>query len=481
MKATVNHKLITGPAVCLVGLAFVFANFGAQSPQPSPTSSVQPSPEPSPSASVTPTPPRMPTPTPLPGAQNAHQWGSITVFNGLPSDSVRAIAQMPDGVMWFGTDNGLARFDGRRIQKMSVGEAGEGSVTALKLSQAGELWVGTRNGAMSAQAGGRLEVVENTRGEVITSILSTAETYLGTESGRIMRVRRGASGVLVAEAVLTDPIRADDGNPLAISSLVEVDGKMLAGTAGKGGFVVSGDAVHEFDAPPRSVFVNSMAAASGGRLWLGTDAAKWASGIYSGTQGSKAEKISAPTSDVFALEANDGGLWAGTARFGLFHISEGKLKKSFTFANTSGGLRSDTIYALFTDREGVLWIGTNRGVSRFDRAGPFQETVSDIANSNFIRSLFQASKDWTLAGSNRGLFLSEGKGWKKVPGFEAKVIHAIAEHRNTSLMIGTSVGLFDFSGRSVAPGDFRDFANFRSRTYAAVYGRGVVAIPPGPR
>lgn len=481
MRATGNHNLIARLAVCLLVLAFVFANFVAQAPQPSPTSLVQPSPEPSPSASVTPTPPRMPTPTPLPGAQNAHQWGSITVFNGLPSDSVRAIAQTSDGVMWFGTDNGLARFDGRRIQKISVGEAGAGSVTALKMSQAGELWVGTRNGAMSAQAGGRLEVVENTRGEAITAILSTAETYLGTESGRIMRVRRDGSGVLVAEAILTDPVQADDGSPLAISSLVEVDGRMFVGTVGKGVFVVNENALHEFQTSPRPVFVNSMAAGGGGRIWLGTDAAKGASGVYSGTEGSKAEKISAPTSDVFALEANDGGLWAGTERFGLFHISEGKLKKSFTFANTSGGLRSDTIYALFTDREGVLWIGTNRGVSRFDRAGPLQETVSDIANSNFIRSLFQASKVWTLAGSNRGLFRSEGKGWKNVPGFEGKVIHAIAEHTNASVMVGTSVGLFDLSGRSVAPGDFRDFANFRSRTYAAVFGRGVIAIPPGPK
>src|SRR3954462_302962 len=78
---------------------------------------------------------------------NFHQWGSITVFNGLPSDSVRAIAQTPDGVMWFGTDNGLARFDGRRIQKFAFGGGEESRIVAMKVAADGQLWVGTRAGA----------------------------------------------------------------------------------------------------------------------------------------------------------------------------------------------------------------------------------------------------------------------------------------------------------------------------------------------
>jgi len=47
---------------------------------------------------------------------NLHQWGAVTLFHGLPSDRVRAIAQTADGTMWFGTDGGLARYDGRRTQ-----------------------------------------------------------------------------------------------------------------------------------------------------------------------------------------------------------------------------------------------------------------------------------------------------------------------------------------------------------------------------
>src|SRR6185369_16079165 len=45
---------------------------------------------------------------------NLHQWGAVTLFHGLPSNHVRAIAQDDDGVLWFGTNGGLAKYDGRR-------------------------------------------------------------------------------------------------------------------------------------------------------------------------------------------------------------------------------------------------------------------------------------------------------------------------------------------------------------------------------
>jgi ligand-binding sensor domain-containing protein len=81
-------------------------------------------------------------------SQNFHQWGAITLFNGLPSDNVRAIAQTPDGILWFGTDNGLARFDGRRVQTATIETGETKKILALKVSGDGTLWIGTQNGAV---------------------------------------------------------------------------------------------------------------------------------------------------------------------------------------------------------------------------------------------------------------------------------------------------------------------------------------------
>ena len=78
---------------------------------------------------------------------NLHQWGAVTLFHGLPSDRVRAIAQTPDGVMWFGTDNGLARYDGRRTESVAASGLKNRRVLALEVNEDGTLWVGTEDGA----------------------------------------------------------------------------------------------------------------------------------------------------------------------------------------------------------------------------------------------------------------------------------------------------------------------------------------------
>lgn len=436
----------------------------AQNSQPSP----EPSASPSPTASVTPPPARVPTPTPLPGAQNFHQWGSITVFNGLPSDSVRAIAQTPDGVMWFGTDNGLARFDGRRIQNFSLGGSDADRVLAMKTSTGGELWIGTRAGAF-VYANGKFDPVAGTSDAGVTAILFGREIYLGTDGGNVLRVRPGDGGAYSADKLFPKPIAAEEGGLLAVTGLVENDGKLLAGTPGRGVFVVSDGGFSEVPASPRPLFVNSLAQASNGKLWFGTDAAKGMSGVYLMDAGPRAQRIAAPTADVLALERNDAGLWAGTERYGMFHFADAKLKKTYTFANTSGGLRSDTIYVFFTDREGVLWIGTNRGVSRFDRLGPFQQTVSDSPNGNFIRTLLRTSSGTIYAGSNRGLFVQDDDEWSPVTAYANKPIYALSEDRSKKLLVGSGV----------ADANMLSFADFQGVKYAAVSGQGLVQMNAG--
>ena len=478
MQTPIRSKTFLKLSVVLFLILLALSTYFAQQPGPS----VTPSPDASPSASPTPTLPRTPSPTPLPGAQNFHQWGSVTVFNGLPSDSVRAIAQTPDGVMWFGTDNGLARFDGRRIQNFSLGGGHSASVLAIKTSAAGELWIGTQNGAfVYVDRGFRL--VENTSGRGITSILIDENVLLGTDDGFVMDVIRSEGRTPTARSIISEPIVGADGGSLGITSLVKARGNLVAATAGRGALVIKNEAASELQTSPRPLFVNTLA--DNGSLWIGADAAKELSGVYLNSDGQRAVRVIAPTAKVLTLEADGSDLWAGTERYGLFHFSDSKLKKSYTFANTSGGLRSDTIYTLFTDREGVLWIGTNRGVSRFDRMGLSQETVSDIANSNFIRTLFfnhtkggRSEYRTLLAGSNRGLFDFNGEKWAELPVFRGRPIYAIdtSPGKQDSTIVGTPDGVFDASGRVILEGDARAINYFAGRMYVAVFGRGVFDI-----
>ena len=41
---------------------------------------------------------------------------AVTMNTGLPSNAVRSIVQDKNGFIWFGTDNGLCRYDGYQVQ-----------------------------------------------------------------------------------------------------------------------------------------------------------------------------------------------------------------------------------------------------------------------------------------------------------------------------------------------------------------------------
>lgn len=429
MRVPSGVKIFSAVVACFFFTAVIAVLF-AQNSVPPPTAS------PSPSPSISPTAPRAPSPTPTPPvAQNFHRWGSITLFNGLPSDSVRAIAQDADGVMWFGTDNGLARFDGRRMQNFSLGSSDANHITALETAGSGELWIATRAGAF-VYSGDRFRQIEGTENVGITAILLGPEISLGTDSGNIFRVTHNENASFEARNLLPETIKGDDGSPLGITCLAESNGRLLAGTSGRGVFLINGREASEYQTLPRPLFVNAIASREGGELWFGTAAAKGVSGVFRAS-GPRVERIVAPTADILALEAYKGGVWAGAERYGLFEISDSKKPKNATFENTSGGLRSNTIYSIFTDREGVVWIGTNRGVSRYDPQGPFQENVSDIPNSNFIRALFRGSDGRVYAGSNRGLFVKDDDKWVQLTTYGNQSVYAISEDRSKKIVIGT--------------------------------------------
>src|SRR5580658_9761117 len=68
---------------------------------------------------------------------------------GLPQSSAQAIARTPDGYLWVGTQEGLARFDGVRFAVFdSDNEPAipNKNISVLHVDQAGRLWIGTRSG-----------------------------------------------------------------------------------------------------------------------------------------------------------------------------------------------------------------------------------------------------------------------------------------------------------------------------------------------
>lgn len=91
---------------------------------------------------------------------------------GLPQTSAQAIARTPDGYLWIGTQEGLARFDGVRFTVFDSGNEAaipNKHISVLFVDRAGRLWIGTRSG---------IAVLENGRFTAFNQIPGLAHAYV---------------------------------------------------------------------------------------------------------------------------------------------------------------------------------------------------------------------------------------------------------------------------------------------------------------
>ena len=75
---------------------------------------------------------------------------------GLPENSATAMVQMPDGFLWFGTFNGLVRFDGQSFTVLDTSNTPElpsAGIVNLHLDRSGALWVSTLRGIARKREG----------------------------------------------------------------------------------------------------------------------------------------------------------------------------------------------------------------------------------------------------------------------------------------------------------------------------------------
>ncbi len=446
----------------------------------------------------------------------------MTLFHGLPSDRVHAIAQGPDRTMWFGTAAGLAKFDGRRTQAVSDPALPEGGVLALQVDQDGSLWIGTERGA-TRLARGKFEAIGELDGKTINAIIAPARgrVILATEQGMIYEclwdavessaeitgLMQGAieNPSIRTRQLLATPLQSSEAErpgPLPLTSLTIFHDKLLAGSASRGVLEIENGGARSLDLRPPAYFVRALETDPQGALWIGSRSRKEESGFYQGEDVARIVRGEAATGPVTALRyGGHEDMWVGSDGRGVFHFTSQKNLVRFTFDGTLGGLRSDHVYAIFVDREEVVWFGTDRGVSRYDPNAPRVELISDNAESNFVRAFYQTSAGAVYCGTNRGLFFYDraNSAWKPVNSLARNIIYALSEDKSGRLLVGSASGFYigsrpgqgagepeqsfthigSASGVVDSAGSVRAIAQFQGGTYIASFGRGVELIDEG--
>lgn len=378
-------------------------------------------------------------------AQNLHQWGNISLFHGLPSDKVHAITQTNDGIFWFGTENGLAKFDGRRVQTIQIDQVTQ--VYSLAVGKDGTLFVGTNTGVFRLQSDKFVQIAE-TDGRKINSIFAAEKTYFAADSGEFFEFENETAKLLIQTDV-------------PITSVVVKGEQIYFGTAGRGIFELKNNEAKELKFTIRPYFINDLDFADDGSLWLAARTKPLDSGLFGYFQNADFAKFGSQLGEITTLKSLGENLWIGTESKGIYHFRGGNEVSHFTFENTSGGLRSNQIFDVFADREGVIWFGTDKGICRFDELSPYNYSFSEDSNGNFVRSIYRANDKNLYVGTNQGLQIFDGNSWTEDEEFVNKSIYSIGETADKKLVIGTPTD------------NIRAVQNLNGKTYTIIFGKGL--------
>jgi len=276
----------------------------------------------------------------------------ISLEAGLSSSSVNSIVQDQKGFLWLGTNEGLNKYDGYRVTVFKHD-------LKIYVDRAGMLWVGTRGG---------LNRFDPTR-EIVTRYEH-------------------------------DPTDPHSLNHNYVKSIYQDDqGIFWVGTsAGLNRFDPERATFTPFQPDPRGPQnvprnnISSICADQTGNLWIGAEDGlsrfNRTSEVFTHYQRDTATWKSASFRNIISVyEDRLGVLWVGTLGAGLFRLirDDDGLTIFEQFQHDPDDPRSlsgNLVRAIYEDRSGVLWIGTqDHGLNRFDRAsGTFTSWQNEPGN-----------------------------------------------------------------------------------------------------
>ncbi len=333
----------------------------------------------------------------------------LTVEDGLAHNVVYAVVQDAVGFMWFGTQDGLCRYDGTRFEEFrhdpdDPSSLASDDISDLLVDSSGELWIGTWGGGLDRfdphtegfhhvpiglgdLGDDRIhDIVEDRNGDI----------WVGTFAGGLSRLDT-ANGTVVT-------FTHDPADPQSLPSdrvwAVEEDryGQLWVGTdAGlarwkedEGGFDTwqrGRDGGHGL---PCNI-VRALAVDRLGVLWVGTE-----TGLRALDRG--ADRLRRPDGAGMELLADlpvntivsdhTGDLWVGSYGAGLVHVdrASGSVQQHVNRVVEPWSLASNDVQGLFQDHSGVLWIATRGGgVDRLDlKPAKFQVVAFDPTHSGEV-------------------------------------------------------------------------------------------------
>lgn len=347
-----------------------------------------------------------------------YYFDHFQVENGLSNNSVECSIQDDDGFLWFGTINGLNRFDGYTFRTFyhDPGDStsiGSNFIRCLYNDRHGVIWVGTNKGVYTFDKfRERFDLIRNLPKGNATDILCDGRGWfwiiidqyvyrLDPATGRVRSYPMDGPGPVATSLALTpgnalwvstangcirqyvpkedsfytySAIRSSSGS---LSTSIEKicpmdDSTFLIGTKNEG--VKTFDTksgrykdVITLNKERTGIYVRSFIRRSEDEYWIGTETGIY---IYNSRTGSVThlqreydDPYSVSDNVIFAFcRDREGGLWIGTYLGGINYLPERFVlfEKFFPRLGTPS-LSGNAVHEIAKDRFGNFWIGTEDG------------------------------------------------------------------------------------------------------------------------
>ncbi len=439
-------------------------------------------------------------------AMAQYRLDQFTTGNGLPQNTVSAITQTRDGYLWFATYDGLVRYDGIRFTTFDKGNSeGISGNRFLSLCEDGRgtLWAGTsdsgliryRDGSFTSfttQQGlplnyvGRLQRAEDGLPVVFFGIgennhidwangnsLTSVNIFLWMEDDSMVPIhqrpvtefadRSNARWALEPGRLIK--FKGDRKTVFPVTLTPDVffrfhyedrAGNMWFSTRDNEVYLVAGDAIRHytrFDGITGPTPIKFAGEDSEGNVWLYSDrrVIRYSHGqftILTEKDGIESRHIRAVFCD------RDGAIWIGTNERGLYRLT----RRFLTAYSERDGILSNIVYPIYEDRAGNIWIGCGDGMNRFanNRFTSHHLTVtpegrykmvsaqpSDKRTENGARSFCEDRKGRLWIGVGKGvLTFKDGSLTSRSELVKETAVDAIFQDSAGNMWMGTQTGLF---------------------------------------
>jgi signal transduction histidine kinase/ligand-binding sensor domain-containing protein/CheY-like chemotaxis protein len=357
---------------------------------------------------------------------NAH-FNHLAAEQGLSNSAVLTVFQDRLGFLWFGTEDGLNRYDGYkftvyRSESDTPTSLSNSFVTSIAEDKVGRLWVGTYGGGLNyldrhndtfVRFRNNPKDPDSLTNDQVRSIYVDHQgiLWVGTEGGGLDRFDSTTKKFI--------HYQHSDQNPESLSndvvySFYEDKAKQLwVGT--RGGLDCLDPKRQRFvhyrhtDSDSNSLSDNRIHAIvqdHAGVMWIGTGR-----GVNSLDPPTKriTRYINDPKNpqslsfdQIHSIyEDSNNSLWIGTNGGGLNQLDRrtGRFIRFQHDASNPRSLSEDTIYTIFEDTSGVLWLGTNGG------------GINQYANKTEKFAHYQLNKDRQNTGSQVHALSEDHQGW----------------------------------------------------------------------